>query len=389
MRRGHINRLVAVALAALLCLTTVPAITAAAADTYIVVQTAPPLALYSGGIAGLAPTNPAARGEVKLNPTSAASVAYLRHLRNERAALIQTIEASLLHRVNVSQQYSYALNGFAVRLTPAEAARVEALPGVAFVHRNETLHTLTDAGPAWMNADDVWSGDATAGAGSKGERIVAGIIDTGVASGHPSFAGVGPVDGYVHQNPRGRFYGVCAATPPPAPGSKCNNKLIGMYDFTGSGEEDDVGHGSHTASTVAGNVVDATIYAPTTTIGPKRISGVAPHANVISYKACMAATLNPGGLLNLGSCPLNALIAAIDQATADVVDVINFSIGGGSVDPWTDRHQPRRVRRAADGPTRSASRSSAPRRRASSSPPRPATAARARRPSAARRTRRG
>jgi hypothetical protein len=120
-------------------------------------------------------------------------------------------------------------------------------------------------------------------------------------------------------------------TPPPAPGSLCNNKLIGYYDYTSAGFIDDEGHGSHTASTVAGNIVDATLVAPTITLGPTRVSGVAPHANIIAYKACSAVELPV-----LGSCPLDALVAAIDQATADVVDVINFSIGGGSTNPWTD-----------------------------------------------------
>src|SRR3989304_3054424 len=73
----------------------------------------------------------------------------------------------------------------------------------------------------------------------------------------------------------------------------------------------------------------------TTARGPTRISGRAPHANVISYKACQASNFNPGGVINLGTCPLDALVAAIDAATADVVDVINFSIGGGSTDPWS------------------------------------------------------
>lgn len=306
-----------------------------ARDLYIVVQMDAPVALYQGGIAGLEATNPEARGEVKLDANSAASRAYRDYLRTTRARLLDALSAAFGRDLQAVDHYDVALNGFSVELTAAEADAVRSTPGVALVTKNETLPTLTDAGPQWMNADDVWDGSAVSGAASKGERIVAGIIDTGVQSDHPSFAEVGG-DGYVHQNPRGRYYGVCAATPPPLPDSKCNNKLIGMYDFTGSGEEDDVGHGSHTASTVAGNVVDATIFAPTTTIGPARISGVAPHANVISYKACMAGTLNPGGLINLGSCPLNALIAAIDQASADVVDVINFSIGGGSVNPWSD-----------------------------------------------------
>ena len=331
------HRRLAILFSALLLAALMPGFTSAAPERYIVVQTAPALALYQGGIAGLAATNPEARGELRLDIDNAASKAYLRHLRVERTALQASIEAAISRPLRITHQYNVALNGFATSLTAQEAQRIAQLPGVAFVARDETLHPLTDAGPAWMDADEVWDGSAVSGAPSKGERVVVGIIDTGVNTDHPSFAGVGPVDGYAHQNPRGRWYGDCAATPPPLPTSKCNNKLIGLYDFTSStvGSEDDVGHGSHTASTVAGNVVDATIYAPTATFGPKRISGVAPHANIISYKACRAAEFTTPAI-NLGACPIHALLAAIDQATADTVDVVNFSIGGGSVDPWTD-----------------------------------------------------
>lgn len=291
---------------------------------HAVVMTEAPLSLYRGSIAGLNATNPEARGEARLDPASADSVAYLAFLDTERTALVAAISAALLRPITVGFTYSYAIAGFTTTLTPAEAATVAALPGVAAVHKQEILEPLTDNGPAWMDADQVWSG-AAGGTATKGEGIVAGIIDTGVNSDHPSFADMGG-DGFDHSNPRGRRFGVCAANT-----AKCNDKLIGMYDFVGVGEEDDVGHGSHTASTVAGNVVDATLFAPTITLGPRRISGVAPHANVISYKACFA-----GALPVLGGCPLTALIAAIDQATADVVDVVNFSIGGGSVDPWQD-----------------------------------------------------
>jgi subtilisin family serine protease len=280
-----------------------------------------PLALYAGGVSGLAPTLPAARGATRLDPNSPDSRAYLAYLATRQSSAEGAIAVAIGRAPAVAFRYRVAFNGIALSLTAAEAAIVRGLGGVRAVTPDERLETITDNGPKWMDADAVW--DGTAGvAATKGEGVVAGIIDTGVNIDHPSFADVG-ADGFNHTNPRGVPLGQCAL--------QCNDKLIGLYDFTGTGVADDVGHGSHTASTVAGNVVDATVYAPTTTVGPRRISGVAPHANVISYKACTAAVFPV-----LGSCPITALIAAIDQATLDVVDVINFSIGGGSVDPWAD-----------------------------------------------------
>src|SRR6185503_7130427 len=82
------------------------------------------------------------------------------------------------------------------------------------------------------------------------------------------------------------------------------------------------GHGTHTASTTAGNSdVDASLYGlPVATI-----SGIAPRAHVIAYK----------GLGNLGGFTSD-LAAAIDQAVAHGVDVINYSIGGGAAGPGVD-----------------------------------------------------
>src|SRR5262249_8392537 len=103
----------------------------------------------------------------------------------------------------------------------------------------------------------------------------------------------------------------------------CNDKLIGMYDFTSTSAsrsaEDTIGHGSHTSSTIVGNHWQAPFGGGTFTI-----SGIAPHANVIMYKVCTAS-----------GCGTSASSQAVNQAVVDGVDVINFSISGG-VAPWND-----------------------------------------------------
>jgi subtilisin family serine protease len=309
--------------AALLVLTALVSAQAGAqpAARYIVQLSDAPLASYRGGIEGLSPTNPAALGQVKLDPTSPASVAYLAYLAKQQADFLASAEQTLGHPLEAIFQYRYALNGVAVPLTETEAEKVATMPGVERLEREHMYELLTDAGPAWIGAPSIWDGSAVNGPrGTMGEGIVAGVIDTGVNHDHPSFADVGG-DGFDHRNPRGTFYGFCD----PLTGAPfCNDKLIGVRDFTGTGPLDDNQHGSHTASTVAGNVLDATIHAPTIDL-TRGISGVAPHANLITYKACVAV-----GCLNLSTA------AAIDQATADAVDVINFSIGGGSRNPWND-----------------------------------------------------
>ena len=303
------------------------ALTGGDPDIFIVVFQASPLATYQGDVPGLAATNPEALGETMLDPASAASQAYLAYLDEYLDARLAAMETALGRALEVQFRYQAALAGISAVMTGDEAATVASLPGVAHVERQAYLDPLTERGPGWIEADHVWDGSATGALpGTQGEGVVVGIIDTGVNPDHPSFADVGPVDGYDHTNPLVVQFGLCAPVNP----LLCNDKLIGLYDFTGTGPEDDVLHGSHVASTVAGNFVDATFIAPTTTYSGL-ISGVAPHANIISYKVC--STLE---YPELGSCPLHAILAGIDRATLDVVDVINFSIGGVGGEPWTD-----------------------------------------------------
>ncbi len=293
-------------------------------DYTIQFETAP-LASYRGGITGLAPTHPETLGQVKLQVNSPASLAYLAYLDAQHNAFLTSLATTFGRAIDVKYRYKYAFNGLALTLTADEAAAVAQMPSVRTVQKVFERRLLTDAGPSWIGAPGLWDGSRTGGLpATRGEGVVAGIIDSGINFDHPSFAAVGPVDGYIHTNPRGKFYGLCD----PLTGLPfCNTKLIGVWDFAGAGipGQDENGHGSHTASTVAGNVVTATLNAPTTSI-TRRISGVAPHANLITYKACVI----------VGNCVSASLVAAIDQATADGVDVINYSIGGGSSDPWTD-----------------------------------------------------
>jgi subtilisin family serine protease len=282
----------------------------AAAPLYIVLHKDPPLAA-------------SVTGAKRLDVDSATSRAYLARLAAQQNGLLDQIGTALGRPVKAVHRYNVVLNGFALQLSPSEAQRVAKLPGVARVAPDEEQQLLTDNGPPWIGAPGIWDGTATGGLGTKGEGVVVGVIDTGVNIDHPSFADVGPVDGHNHTNPRGKFFGLCD----PVTGRPfCNDKLIGVYDFTGTGPDDEIGHGSHTASTAAGNVLNAAFIAPTLTLN-RQIRGVAPHANLITYKACQVVT---------GNCLLSGILAAINQATLDEVDVINYSIGGSSVNPWED-----------------------------------------------------
>lgn len=297
---------------------------------YIIQLNDAPLAAYRGGLRDLVATSPEVTGARKLDVTSSASRAYGGFLAEKRAEFLQRAAEQLGRTPEVGYIYDVVLNGLTLKLTPAEAARVAALPGVKQVEPRQVRQLLTDRGPTWIGAPAIWGALGSCAAGGKcGEGVVVGIVDTGINMDHPSFQDPAPTapagDGYNHTNPRGHFYGWCnpshANYDPTLP---CNDKLIGVYSYTNSGmnPEDAEGHGSHTASTAAGNRLTGVLLdAPTVDLAFS-ISGVAPHANIIAYDACQ------------DGCDSDDLLAAINQAATDQVDVINYSISGSGGSPW-------------------------------------------------------
>ncbi|MGZ5403027.1 MAG: S8 family serine peptidase [Nocardioides sp.] len=300
---------------------------------------------YDGGVKGLAPVQAAGR---TFAPDAARERAYRDYVVEEQADLRRDIAGVTGRAPQVKFSYTDALNGLAVSLTRDEARQVAEIDGVAAVQVDEVRQLQTDVGPEWIGAPSIWDGSATpSGAGTRGEGVIAGVLDSGVNAANPSFADSVPVadggDGYDHENPlgAGTYVGVCD----PAnvlfynPDFGCNDKLIGAWDFA-SGDNagpngvgyayDENGHGTHTASTTAGNQVDATTFSaeenPAERFSATRnIKGVAPHANVITSDVCA------------GGCPMSAIVAGIDQAIDDGVDVINYSIGSAAAsNPWSD-----------------------------------------------------
>jgi hypothetical protein len=293
-------------------------------------------AAAAGGVA-LKATSPAATGEFRLDVGKSEVRAYRKHLAERREAHLGAAERLIGRALQPTFEYDIVNHAVAVELSAAEAQAIARLPGVLFVEPEPVYELHTDAGPRWIGAEQIWN--ATDGLGSRGAGRLIGIVDSGINATHPSFAAVGPVDGFVHTNPRGRFYGFCEANP-----ARCNAKLIGIHDYTNcegtnasTGCEDketndgsDVsGHGSHVASTAVGNTLQMS-FTTGQTNNTMRLSGVAPHAALISYKACEKR--DPGS-----TCRGSWTLAALNRAVADGVDVINYSIGSSDQrNPWSD-----------------------------------------------------
>jgi subtilisin family serine protease len=295
--------------------------------TYLIALSDAPLAARAAArMHGLGMTAADEKRAVRRAMASADGDTYLHELDVTRANVVGKAAQRIGRALTPRQVYRYASNGLALELSADEAARIATLPGVATVRRERVLHVHTDAGPQWIGANQLWNGQVAGVPATKGEGAVIGMIDTGINPAHPSFAATGG-DGYTASNPRGRFYGLCASGQAP-----CNAKLIGIYDFTDEGTKgvDTTGHGSHTAGIAAGNAITDALQGNTVALS-RNVSGVAPHASLIAYKGCNAAPIDSS---SDGTCAESALVAAIDQATADQVDVINYSIGGGTYDPY-------------------------------------------------------
>lgn len=317
---------------------------------YIVVLNEEPAATYDGGVPGIAATKPE-DGE-KLNSKDANVQKYQKHLEKKQKAI--AAEES----VEINRTYTAAINGFSAKLTSDQAVELAKDPQVLMVaedvehapdnYSSMDFLNLTGSKGAWKKQ---FGGEKNAGAGT-----VVGVIDTGYSPENPFFEGkkVKPLKGNKqpkvgepYLNADGNiamlkadgetFVGDCQAGEG-FTGEECNSKVLAAQYFAEDFIEfvpeenrapeellspvDVDSHGTHTASTAAGNskvtqTVDGRDFG--------KSSGVAPAAKLSVYKVCWADD-NP----NTGGCYSSASIAAINQAILDGVDVLNYSISGST-----------------------------------------------------------
>jgi subtilisin family serine protease len=290
---------------------------------YLVQLKDAPVATYDGDIKGLAATKPA-KGK-RLKATSTTAKAYRSHLNSQHSTVLKKVGVT---SKQTGATLTTAFNGFIATLTPAQADQMRATSGVTAIYADrqvkaETWHTpeflgLSGQDGAWQKQ---FGGTAKAGAG-----VIIGDLDTGFWPESKSF------DALPEPRPdataiAAKWKGVCdVGTDNPV---TCNNKVIGArwYDGDGSAElsgtefhspRDRNGHGTHTASTAAGD------YGVPASIGDQdlgTISGMAPAARIAVYKV-----LYDNGAGEAFGSQLD-IVNAIDDAVADGVDVINYSVG--------------------------------------------------------------
>ena len=185
--------------------------------------------------------------------------------------------------------------------------------GIEDVHVGGRFGVTLDRGPSLIGADDLWGGPTLPTAGN-GVKI--GIIDDGVDQSHPFFSRLGlQLSGRVPEGPASFTTPKVIAARAYAPAATTWQHARKPFDPEQSQ------HGTHVAGIAAGNVLASPVD------GRGTLSGNAPRAYIGNYK--VLSTPSDFGLIdNAGE-----VIAAIEAAVRDGMDVINMSFGEFETDP--------------------------------------------------------
>lgn len=202
--------------------------------------------------------------------------------------------------------YKEAILGFAIDLTNDDVEYVKSKDGVLMVYKDSLLPLLTTHTPDFLSLRP--NGGAWDNLGM-GKGIIIGLLDTGIDSAHSSF------DDEGMSTPPSKWRGSCNFDN----GRHCNKKLIGARSLIGGPKNpevplDDVGHGTHTASTAAGKFVQG---ASVLGSGNGTAAGMAPRAHLAMYKVC-----------DEEGCYGSDILAGLEAAITDGVDILSMSLGG-------------------------------------------------------------
>uniref|UniRef100_A0A0D3F3F4 Subtilisin-like protease n=1 Tax=Oryza barthii TaxID=65489 RepID=A0A0D3F3F4_9ORYZ len=229
---------------------------------------------------------------------------------------------------SIVYSYKHGFSGFAAMLTESQAEEIAGNVNPNIYHQAHTTRSWDFLGLNYYEQSGLLK------KANYGEDVIVGVIDSGIWPESESFNDSG------YSSVPTRWKGKCQ-TGMAFNATSCNRKIIGARWYLGGIQDESLkgeylsprdanGHGTHTASTIVGGQVwNASHKRGGLAAGSAH--GGAPRARVAVYKACWGAA--GGGI----SCSNAAVLAAIDDAINDGVDVLSLSIGG-PVEYLSSRH---------------------------------------------------
>lgn len=188
----------------------------------------------------------------------------------------ETMMAAEALGTTTERRFDRLIVGSAMTATPSAIRVLATRPDVEMIWLDEEVHTLLDVSVPLIQAPQVWQ------LGFTGKGVPVGIVDTGIDHNHPDLAG----------------------------------RVKASQDFTGEGDSDNHGHGTHVAGIIGGNG----------TASQGKYRGVAFECDYVIAKVLRG---DGGGLMS-------DVIAGLEYVVDQGVKVINLSLGGGSANDGTD-----------------------------------------------------
>lgn len=258
--------------------------------------------------------------KLKGNVLSSSKIDEIRDRINKQHGRVDREMA--LKGITFDKGYSYdtVLNGFAAEVKADDLQKLLDIPDITLVEPDEIVYanmkdpvdepsklekdiefeTQMDTSIEHLGIEAVWE------KGFKGAGVKVAVLDTGIDPDHPEFQGIykGGKNFIVHSSDYNRERADDDARET-SPAERPDH----MPEVNANGRTYWTDHGTHVAGTIA--AIGANEYG---------IQGIAPEVDLYAYRVLGA----------YGSGATSGIIAAVEHAVNEEMDVINLSLGGGS-----------------------------------------------------------